>query len=441
MAAKSFDIRLGQYLIQKRACTLRQVNEAMEQQRELRTQAMARPLGGILVEKGYLRQEQLYEALADLGQLELRCPGCNEVHAVASYNRDTEYRCPRCRSPLVLEESPTIPTIIRSAPLLSNEIPVEAPAGAAAGAPAGSAAAAVAPREGTGDPMISKVIGGCQILDRIAKGGMGVVYKARQLNLGRTVAIKILSEELSQDSGYVERFIHEARSAAVLSHGNIVHIIDVGEHNGIYFIIMEYVDGKNLREILLKQSSIEIRQVLLIGLQVSQALQHAHRRGIIHRDIKPENIMITRDWTVKLADLGLAKKVAGAEPGGGLTHAGAILGTPFYMAPEQAKDFSRVDQRSDIYSLGVTLYKALTGKVPFDGRTPIEAMIKAIEGKRLGLRELRPEIPIEVEAMVDRMMHRLPEERFQEAGQVITAIEVIMSGIAQPAGVAVADID
>ncbi len=433
MAAKSVDIRLGQYLIQKRACTLRQVNEAMEEQRELKTQAMARPLGAILVQKGYLRQEQLFEALADLGHLELRCHACNEIHAIASYNRDLEYRCPRCRSLLILDETPALPSVIRSAPLLSNEIPV----GPAIATPAGAAA----PREGAGDPMISKVIGGCQILDRVAKGGMGVVYKARQLNLGRTVAIKILSEELSEDSSYVERFIQEARSAAVLSHGNIVHIIDVGEHSGIYFIIMEYVDGKNLREVLLRQSSMEIRQALLIGLQVSQALQHAHRRGIIHRDIKPENIMITRDWAVKLADLGLAKKVAGGEPGGGLTHAGAILGTPFYMAPEQAKDFSRVDQRSDIYSLGVTLYKALTGKVPFDGRTPIEAMIKAIEGKRLGMRELRPEIPIEVEAMVDRMMHRLPEERYQEAGQVITAIEVIMSSIVQPAGVVTADID
>jgi serine/threonine-protein kinase len=294
-------------------------------------------------------------------------------------------------------------------------IPVPAPAAAPQMAPADS--------EITQDPMISKVIGGCQITERIARGGMGVVYKARQLNLGRTVAIKILSDELSRNPAYVERFLQEARSAAFLNHGNIIHINDVGEHNGIYFFIMEFVDGKNVREILKKKNALEVPQALQVALQVSRALQHAHRRGIIHRDIKPENIMITREGVVKLADLGLAKRL---DSSGGITQAGSVLGTPFYMAPEQAKDFSKVDQRSDIYSLGVTLFKSLTGKVPFDGRTPIEVMIKAIEGKRQALRDLRPDLPPPVEALVDRMMARNPEDRFQQADDVIAAIEALL---------------
>jgi len=270
--------------------------------------------------------------------------------------------------------------------------------------------------------MISKIIGGCQILEQIARGGMGVVYRAKQLNLGRIVAIKILSEELSKDRTYVERFIQEAHSAAVLSHGNIVHVNDVGDHNGIFYFIMEYIDGENLREILIKDGALDVDRALEITLQVAHALQHAHHRGIIHRDIKPENIMITREGSVKLADMGLAKRIASRDLCG-ITNTGSILGTPYYMAPEQAKNFSKVDRRSDIYSLGVTLYKALTGKVPFEGRSPIEVMVKTLEGKHATLCELRPEIPREVEDLVERMIAREPENRFQEAGELITAIK------------------
>jgi tRNA A-37 threonylcarbamoyl transferase component Bud32 len=407
MAKSSEDIRFGQHLIQKRICSLRQVNEGLHALRESRTPPSARSLGWVLHQKGYFDAKTLRQALAEQGQLELFCSSCREAHAIASYHPEVEYRCPRCRVLLVLEEELLIEGPVRAAPppvVVTPQSP---------------------PPEKTElvDPMIAKVIGGCQILERIARGGMGVVYKARQLNLGRTVAIKILSEELSRNPAYVERFLQEARSAAFLNHGNIIHINDVGEHNGIYYFSMEFVDGKNVREILKKKSTLNVSQALQVALQVSRALQHAHRRGIIHRDIKPENIMITRDGVVKLADLGLAKKL---DSTGGITHAGSVLGTPFYMAPEQAKDFSKVDQRSDIYSLGVTLFKALSGKVPFDGRTPIEVMIKAIEGKRPALRDLRPDLPPEVEALVDRMMARNPEERFQEAAELISAIESLL---------------
>jgi len=384
------------------------VNEGLPALRESRTPLSPRSLGWTLRQKGYLDAESLRQALADQGQLELFCSSCRETHAIASYHPGVEYRCPRCRTLLVMEEE---------LQLEGAAIPVPPPVVVPPSqmAPADS--------EITQDPLIAKVIGGCQIIERIARGGMGVVYKARQLNLGRTVAIKILSDELSGNPAYVERFLQEARSAAFLNHGNIIHINDVGEHNGIYYFIMEFVDGKNVREILKKKNTLEVPQALQVALQVSRALQHAHRRGIIHRDIKPENIMITREGVVKLADLGLAKRL---DSSGGITHAGSVLGTPFYMAPEQAKDFSKVDQRSDIYSLGVTLFKALTGKVPFDGRTPIEVMIKAIEGKRQALRDLRPDLPTQVEALVDQMMARNPEDRFQQADDLIAAIESLL---------------
>ena len=406
--AKPLDIQVGQHLIQKRICSLRQVNEALEAQRELRSQGSPKPLGLILIQKGYLVEETLRQVLADLGVLELECSACREINSITSYAPGVEYRCPRCRSLMVLVDPSRPKGGVKAAPA-----PYVEPA---------------TPLASEDDPMISKVIGGCLILKRIARGGMGVVYEARQLNLGRIVAIKILSEELARDRTYVERFIQEARSAAFLSHGNIVHINDVGEHNGIFYFIMEYIDGENLKDLLQKQGCLEIRRALDIGLQVSHALQHAHSRGIIHRDIKPENIIVTREGVVKLADMGLAKRII---PGSatGITNAGSILGTPFFMAPEQAKDFRQVDRRSDIYSLGVTLYKALTGQVPFDGRSPIEVMIKAIDGKHVPVREVRPEVPVELEAVVERMMDRDPDRRFQDAGDVIGALKAISQSL------------
>ncbi len=409
--SKPADIQLGQHLIQKRICSLRQVNEALEAQRELRSQGATRPLGLILIQKGYIVEETLRQVLADLGVLELECPACREVNSITSYAPGVEYRCPRCRSLMVLTDPARPKGGLKAAPppyVEEHKVP-----------------------ETDEDPLISKVIGGCQILKKIARGGMGVVYEARQLNLGRIVAIKILSEELAKDRTYVERFIQEARSAAVLSHGNIVHINDVGEHNGIFYFIMEHIDGENLRDIL-QRGVLEVSRAVEIGLQVSHALQHAHSRGIIHRDIKPENIIVTPEGVVKLADMGLAKRVA---PGSatGITNAGSILGTPFFMAPEQAKDFRQVDRRSDIYSLGVTLYKALTGKVPFDGRSPIEVMIKAIDGKHPSIRELRPEVPADLEAVVERMMDRDPDRRFQDSSDVIAALKAVSQGIPDPA--------
>jgi serine/threonine-protein kinase len=191
----------------------------------------------------------------------------------------------------------------------------------------------------------------------------------------------------------------------------------VGQFEGIFYFIMEFVDGATLSEILRQRTKIDPLRTAEIAYQVCQALRHAHRKNIIHRDIKPENIMITSDGVVKLADLGLAKRMSEGELG--LTQTGAVMGTPYYMAPEQAKDFSKVDSRSDIYSLGVTIYRALTGRVPFEGKSPLEVMIKACNGARIPMRQIRPEIPEDFEALVDRMMHPNPDERFQDVQEVI----------------------
>ena len=418
------DIRLGQLLIQKQWCSLRQVNTGLQYQKEQKG-ALHQALGRILVGQGVLDEALLMEALAELGALVMSCKNCVQHYSVSEFTPGEEYACHDCRHPLVLGEpsnntSSMIPyhssTAVHPTTLdpavVGNE---EAKADVSEEEEANSGS-------GPPDSYIGKVFGGCKIFEKIAAGGMGVVYKAQQLNLNRIVAVKVLSKALSNDESFVRRFIEEARSAAQLNHGNIVHINDVGDYHGIFYFTMEFVDGVNLKDILQTETHLPIDRSLKIILQVCTALRHAHNRGIIHRDIKPENIMITRDGVVKLADLGLAKKMtpSGTE---NLTQAGSILGTPFYMPPEQAKDFSRVDARSDIYSLGVTLFRMITGGVPFTGRTPIEVMIKVIDGSRSRLRELREDASEEVERVVDRMMQRDPDDRYQTVDELMADLK------------------
>ncbi|MBI4601518.1 MAG: protein kinase [Planctomycetes bacterium] len=432
MARKS-EIRLGQVLVERQWCALARVNEGLASQVQLRSRGEGRPLGRILIEMGDIDEETLREALALLGALRLRCPVCREDHAVERYERGSVHACPHCKGPLVLADP--LDASFRDAPAAPADSAGPAQERSRPPGPAGNpraadasdtrpAAGATAP-EAPRDPFIGKLLGGCEIQERIAHGGMGVVYRARQLTLGRTVAVKVLASDLARDESFVRRFLQEARSAAQLSHGNIVHINDVGECQGVFYFVMEHVDGCNLRDVLKTEERLDVARALDVALQLCHALRHAHGRGIIHRDIKPENIMVTREGVVKLADLGLAKRMAG-ESSAGITHAGSILGTPFYMAPEQAKDFSKVDHRSDIYSLGVTLYKMITGKVPFDGRSPIEVMIKALDGKKTRIRELRPEVPAEVEEIVERMMHRQPDKRYQQIDDVVADLSRVL---------------
>ncbi len=418
---KKLDICIGQYLVQKQCCGLREVNAALREQARLRQDMDNKPLGEILVAKGSIDNETLKVVLAELGVLCLRCAPCAMKYAFSRYERGSSPRCPKCNEVLLLADpeqpvSSAPPGGSPSAPWPAPVAPEPSALSPPGGGPQGPLPAPVfpsAPNDPIREVYVGKVLGGCQLIEKVGHGGMGMVYKAKQLNLGRIVAVKVLSGSLAKDESFVRRFLQEARSAAHLNHGNIVHVNDVGEHQGIYYFVMEYVDGKNLKDILKATEPFEVSRATTITIQVCHALRHAHSRGVIHRDIKPENIMITQEGSVKLADLGLAKRMA-SDAAVGLTHAGSILGTPYYMAPEQAKDFSRVDHRSDIYSLGVTLYKMLTGKVPYEGRTPIEIMIKAIDGRKTPVRELRNEVSPELEEIVDKMMHRLPEKRYQD---------------------------
>jgi serine/threonine protein kinase len=265
-----------------------------------------------------------------------------------------------------------------------------------------------------------------EILGFIGQGGMGAVYKARQKELDRIVALKILPPDIGQDPAFAERFTREAKALAKLNHPGIITIYDFGRANGLYFFLMEYVDGVNLRQ-LLANSRVSTREALAIVPQICDALQFAHDQGIVHRDIKPENILMDRRGRVKVADFGLAKIIGGPsnEPAaaGGvsasttiLTDASKVMGTPHYMSPEQVQAPGEVDHRADIYALGVVFYQMLTGELP---------------GKRIEPPSKKVQLDVRLDEIVLRALENNPELRYQQVSEVKTLVETVA---AQPNG-------
>ncbi|MFZ3373704.1 MAG: protein kinase, partial [Desulfitobacteriaceae bacterium] len=214
---------------------------------------------------------------------------------------------------------------------------------------------------------MSKIFGGrYEVIEKIGAGGMAIVYKAKDLLLNRVVTIKVLRDQFVTDEDFIRRFRREAQSAASLSHPNIVSIYDVGKDGDMEYIVMEYIEGRNLKEIIREYAPLSMEQTLHFARQLGEALSHAHEHHIIHRDIKPQNVLITEDGRAKVTDFGIARAVSSAT----VTHTSDIVGSVHYLSPEQAKGVLSNEQ-SDIYSLGIIMYELLTGKVPYDGETPI----------------------------------------------------------------------
>jgi serine/threonine-protein kinase len=272
-------------------------------------------------------------------------------------------------------------------------------------------------------------IPGYELLSRIGQGAMGTVYKARQISMDRVVAIKILSPRYSRDRSFVERFIREARAVAKLSHENIILGIDVGEAGGIHYFVMEYVDGVPLSSILKREGRLDEKRCLTIGLQIARALSHAHKHGIVHRDIKPENIMIASSGVAKLCDLGLAKQTKGDAD---VTMDGTSVGTPNYISPEQARGEEHIDTRSDIYSLGASLYHMATGGPPFSGSNPMVVMTKHVTESPEPPRKRNPTLSEGFSALVLWMMQKRREDRPQDPDALIVEMERVLAG-QQPA--------
>lgn len=273
-----------------------------------------------------------------------------------------------------------------------------------------------------------KKVGGYELKRKIGEGGMGQVYEAWQPALDRKVAIKILPRELVEDPSMVRRFQREAKAAGGLNHENVIPVYDFGKVGDEYYLVMEFVDGRNLEEILDTQDKIRQDVALKITKQVCKALQHAHQHGITHRDMKPNNIMITKDGKAKLADLGLAKRLDGKS--GNITQTGVIVGTPAFMAPEQITNPKGVDLRTDLYGLGVTLFCMVTGSTPFETRTTMEVVHDLVTGVSAIPREM-PGVHPAVIAMIHKLTAPKPDDRFQSADDVLAAIrdaEAILKG-------------
>jgi serine/threonine protein kinase len=259
----------------------------------------------------------------------------------------------------------------------------------------------------------------------IGKGGMGIVVKGRQHSLDKDVAVKILSPKLAQNEEFVKRFLREAKVAGQLNHPNIMHVIDAGKAGEHYYLVMEFIDGETLADLIKSRGTLKEKEAFEIAKQVAAALADASAKGLVHRDIKPQNIMLTKDGAVKLCDLGLAKR---AEGDAALTQDNTFVGTPYYVSPEQAKG-QQVDTRSDIYSLGMTLYHALSGRPPFEGDS-IKVLAMQIDPKKTppSIRELNPEISLQAASVLKKMFAKKPADRFQTPDELIEAIDAVIEG-------------
>src|SRR5690242_13721062 len=274
------------------------------------------------------------------------------------------------------------------------------------------------------DTLIGTVFDGrYKIVRKLGTGGMADVYLAEDQELGRRVAIKILNDRHAADDSFVERFRREAKNAAGLSHPNIVSVYDRGTAEGTYYIAMEYLDGRSLKELIVSRGPAPVKTSVEYARQVLAAVGFAHRHGIVHRDIKPHNVLVGPEGRLKVTDFGIARSGASQ-----MTEVGSIIGTAQYLSPEQARG-APVDQTSDLYSVGVVLYEMLTGRVPFTGDTPLEIAMKHLSEVPVPPSELRPEVPHDLDSVVLRALAKDPADRYQSAEEMDADLARVAEGL------------
>ncbi len=259
-----------------------------------------------------------------------------------------------------------------------------------------------------------------KIISKIGSGGMAEVYKAEQVSLGRLVAIKKLKSSLTSNPEMLERFFREGRSAANLQHENIVQVYQMGEQDGDHYLVMEYVEGIDLKSLLKSYGALPWEVACLIIRQVARGLEFAHQRGYIHRDIKPGNIMLSSRGEVKIMDFGIVRKIDSD-----LTQTGSFLGTPSYMSPEQLKG-EGVSPRSDLFSLGVMLYELVSGEKPFKAENEASLVQKIINEKERPVRKINPLVPRRVQRIIKKLMKKNPQQRFSSAGELVQKLDKLL---------------
>src|SRR5713226_1707324 len=278
------------------------------------------------------------------------------------------------------------------------------------------------------DPLLGQTLAEKYYIEQLIKrGGMGSVYRGKHVMMDKTVAIKVLRPSLAGDDDVVARFSREAKAASRISHPHAVSVTDFGEaENGVVFLVMEYLDGQTLKEVIRNESQMPLGRAVEIVRQVSGALDAAHKQGVVHRDLKSDNIMLSQtnggDWA-KVLDFGIAKI---QQPEGARDHditaPNLVIGTPQYMSPEQCSQSSKIDARSDVYSLGVIVYEMLAGRVPFTGESSTVIMMKQVQDAPPSILDARTELPASIENVITRALAKQPNDRFQTAGDLAQAL-------------------
>jgi serine/threonine-protein kinase len=262
-----------------------------------------------------------------------------------------------------------------------------------------------------------------EVEELVGHGGMSSVYRAHDTLLERNVALKILHEQYNEDDEFVERFKREARSVAQLQHPNIVTVIDRGEEDGRQYIVFEFIDGENLKELVTRKGRLDVEETLATGIEIARALAFAHSQGLVHRDVKPQNVLLNGDGRAKVTDFGIARSI---DVDTGVTQTGTILGTSNYLAPEQASG-QPVDAQTDVYSLGVVLYELLAGDVPFQGESFVAVAMKHVHEPPPNLLDVRRDIPLRVAAAIDRALEKDPRQRFPTMDAFAAELEACLA--------------
>ena len=270
-------------------------------------------------------------------------------------------------------------------------------------------------------------IPGYTLIAKVGKGAMATVYKARQISLDRIVAVKVLPKKMSDNKEFVDRFYKEGKAAAKLGHSNMVQAIDVGSTpDGFHYFVMEFLEGQSLYDLMVEGKVFSEAESLDVGIQMADALAHAHARGLIHRDVKPKNIVLTPEGVAKLTDLGLARAVDDKEAAE--SEAGKAYGTPYYISPEQIRGEVDIDFRADVYSLGATLYHLLTGRPPFEGETPSAVMHKHLKQSLLPVDHVNTALTAGVGEIIDVSMAKKREERYASTEDMLEDLRLVRSG-------------
>jgi serine/threonine protein kinase len=376
------------------------MEKALRLQSDLSKLGINKRLGEILLEKKILSREHVLLVLRAQGKRILTCHTCKKSYNVHHYRHYETYSCKHCATKLSLPTKPVSTNVNDSITMATTVFETEEIKPAKARAK--GKAKAVVPEE------FVHLLAGYEIVERLGQGGMGTVYKARDTIMGRWVAVKLLAPFLAEDKEYVKRFFMEARNLQKLHHPNIVAAYDAGVAESHKFFIMEYVNGPSLEKVMQTKGVLAEHQALEITRQVAQALDYAWGHNIIHRDVKPQNIMLEEGKTVKLCDLGLSKDV---ESDFSLTMTGSVNCSPPYASPEQAQGLRNIDVRSDVYSLGVTLFQICCGELPFRGGSPGQFLIQHVTEKPPNPLARNPKLSAQTGKLILRLLEKEPDRR------------------------------